>query len=128
MTGTCVTGALQMRNGDAASLESLLPLLHDPVAKVRLWAVHSISCQHCKDHDNPLDVVPLLIERIENDESLQVRKMAVAMLADSPPDARVVPIFKAVLQKERDRKMLLHTKRGLRKYRDAGITADASQQ
>src|SRR5262249_4353558 len=79
------------RHRDVESLQSLLPLLHDPVSRVRLWAVHSISCEHCKNCEGLMDEVPLLIDRIENDANKRVRKMAVAMLAILPPDLRVVP-------------------------------------
>ncbi len=102
------------RNGDAESIGDLLPLLHDPVAKVRLWAVHTISCQHCKDFECPYDLVELLSERIENDESLRVRKMAVTMLAEMDPDPRIAPILRDVLERETDRRILLHANRGLR--------------
>lgn len=113
------------RNGEAASLSHLLPLLHDPVAKVRLWAVHGLACQHCHGYAEQIDFVPLLIERIENDENRQVRKMAVAMLADSPPDARVPPVFEAVLARETDARIRLHATRGLEKYRADGLIAEA---
>jgi hypothetical protein len=49
---------------DAESLRALVPLLRDPKCQVRLFVVHSLACDRCKDGDNPVDVVPLLIERI----------------------------------------------------------------
>ena len=33
-----------------------------------MWAVHSLSCERCKDGQNPIDALPLLFERIEDDE------------------------------------------------------------
>lgn len=36
------------RVADAESLAALVPLLRDPKADVRLWAVHSLACDHCK--------------------------------------------------------------------------------
>src|SRR5262249_33296511 len=104
-------------NGDPASLADLVPLLSDPVARVRLWAVHSISCEGCKDFECPVDVVPLLIERVETDPSTRVRKMAVAMLTTLPIDPGIAPVFKAVLGRETDAKIRLHAEVGLRKYR-----------
>jgi HEAT repeat protein len=109
-------------DGDRDSLGDLIPLLSDPATKVRLWAVHSISCEGCKAQGCGMDVVPLLIERLEKDTSSRVRKMAVAMLASLPPDARVVPALKAALNNETDGKIRLHADLGLRKYRDAGMT------
>ena len=84
-----------------------------------MWAVHSLSCEGCKDHECPVDVVPLLIERVEKDASTRVRKMAVAMLTTLPLDSRVTPVFKAELEKETDTQIRLHAENGLRKYRDA---------
>ncbi|MGD2070628.1 MAG: HEAT repeat domain-containing protein, partial [Gemmatimonadota bacterium] len=63
---------------DADALADLVPLLTDPHPKVRLWAVHSLACEHCKpDVGCPVDVVPLLVERVREDPSLRVRRMAV---------------------------------------------------
>lgn len=106
------------RHGAPASLAHLLPLLHDPVAKVRLWAVHSLACQHCHAPAE-IDVIPLLIERVANDDNGQVRKMAVIMLADALPDACLVPVFEEILARESDPKTRLHAARGLEKHRAA---------
>jgi HEAT repeat protein len=110
------------RAADPDSLRALVPLLSDPVAKVRLWAVHSLACEHCKGHECPLDVVPLLIDRVDHDPNTRVRKMAVAMLASLPLDARVVPALKTALNREEDVKIRLHAAIGLQKYRTAGMT------
>jgi HEAT repeat protein len=104
------------RGSNAETLRDLIPLLTDPEPKVRLWAVHSISCQHCKDDGCPIDVVPLLIERAEEDPLVQVRKMAVIMLAELPPDARIPPVLERALAREQDRRLRLHAERGLRRY------------
>lgn len=113
------------RHGDASgeALESLLPLLHDPASKVRLWAVHSLSCDHCKPYQNPIDAVPLLVERLENDPSLRVRKMAAAMLALMPPDPRALPALEQALAREHDRKIRLHLDRALGRHRQAEASA-----
>ena len=108
-------------HADAESLEALLPLLRDPKNEVRLWAVHSISCDTCKPGGNPVDIVPLLIERAEEDESIRVRRMATVMLASQTLDARVVPTFNRLLAEEKDRKLKLHARNGLERYREAGL-------
>ena len=111
---------------DPEALEQLIPLLHDPKSNVRMWAVHSLSCDRCKQDEISIDVVPLLIERIEHDDSIRVRRMAVAMLGHHvAPDQRVVPVFEAVLAKESDRKLRLHAEQGLERYREAGLAGDA---
>ena len=59
-------------HADAKSLTAVLPLLRDQKNQVRLWAVHSLSSHMYKLDDNPIDIVPLLIERVESDESTGV--------------------------------------------------------
>lgn len=110
------------RVADSDALMDLVPLLGDPKAQVRLWAVHSLACDHCKDDVTcPVDVVPLLIERAEDDESLRVRRMAVIMLSTEHMDQRAVPVLERILGEEEDRKILLHAEEGLLRLRQAGI-------
>ncbi len=107
---------------DADALRELVPLLRDPKSKVRLWAVHSLACDHCKDDVAcPVDAVPLLIERIQLDESIRVRRMATVMLATDYLDVRAVPVFEELLRDEDDRKLTLHAQNGLKRYREAGL-------
>lgn len=102
---------------DAETLRAVVPLVHDPRSQVRLWAVHSLSCESCKDGPNPIDPIPLLLERIELDESIRVRRQAVAMLAHHrAPDPRVPPVFRRILADEEDRKLRLHAEEGLKRY------------
>jgi HEAT repeat protein len=110
------------RIADTEVLRDLVPLLRDPKAGVRLWAVHSLACDHCKDDvECPVDVVPLLIERIEQDPSLRVRKMAVIMLGSEFVDRRAIPALERILREEQDRKLRLHAARGLERLgRSAG--------
>jgi HEAT repeat protein len=108
---------------DGEILRTLTSLLHDPKAEVRVWAVHSLSCERCKDGPNPVDVVPLLLERIQQDSHIRVRRQAVAMLAyHRTPDPRVLPIFKRILLEEDDRKLRLHAEQGLKRYGIAGLS------
>jgi HEAT repeat protein len=107
---------------DAELLRALVPLLNDPKAEVRVWAVHSLSCETCKDGPNPVDAVPLLLDRIESDVSVKVRRQAVSMFAHHrSPDVRVLPVFKRLLMEESDRKLRLHAEHGIRRYAAAGI-------
>lgn len=107
---------------DAETLHALVPLLRDPKRQVRVWAVHSLSCESCKDGPNPIDAVPLLLERIALDQSIAVRRQAVAMLAHHrTPDPRVLPVFRRIMAEEGDRKLRLHAEAGLKRYTEAGI-------
>jgi HEAT repeat protein len=107
---------------DAETVHALVPLLRDPKARVRSWAVHSLSCETCKDGPNPIDAIPLLLERLESDESIKVRRQAASMLAHHrTPDARVLPVFKRIMADETDRKLRLHADQGLKRYWVAGL-------
>jgi hypothetical protein len=109
---------------DDETLRALTPLLHDPRAEVRVWAVHSLSCERCKNGPNPVDVIPLLLERIERDPNIKVRRQAVAMLAHHRrPDPRVLPIFKKIVSEEADQKLRRHAEHGLKRYQIAGLVA-----
>lgn len=109
------------RVADADALADLVPLLEDPNAKVRLWAIHSLACDHCKDDVvRPVDIVPLLIERAERDENLRVRRMAVIMLGYELLDDRAIPTLERIVDRETDRKLRLHAAEGLRRIRDHG--------
>ena len=108
-------------HADAESLEALLPLLEDPSNQVRLWAVHSLSCEVCKPGVNQIDIVPLLMKRATGDKSIRVRRMATAMLGSQTLDDRVVPMFKRLIIEEKDRKLKLHARNGLERYREAGV-------
>ena len=106
---------------DAEALADLIPLLNDPMPKVRLWAVHSLACDHCKDDVQcPVDVVPLLIERVERDDHRRVRKMALIMLGTDFLDVRAKPVFERILVEESDEKLLLHARRGLDRLAELG--------
>ena len=108
---------------DAETLRAIVPLIYDPKSDVRSCVVHSISCESCKDGANPVDPIPLLLERIKRDESIKVRRQAVGMLAHNRrPDPRVMPVFKEVLANENDRKLRLHAERGLQRYASLGLS------
>jgi HEAT repeat protein len=109
---------------DDETLRALTPLLHDPRAEVRVWAVHSLACERCKNGPNPVDAIPLLLERIERDPNIKVRRQAVAMLAyHRSPDPRVLPILKKIVSEEADQKLRRHAEQGLKRYGIAGLSA-----
>jgi len=98
---------------DADSLAALIPLLHDPKSKVRLFAVHSLACEQCKPGANPVDVVPLLIERVRTDESIRVRRHAVAMLAYQHAHPHLEGFFRDLIATETDVKLRKHAGHGV---------------
>jgi hypothetical protein len=85
------------------------PLLRDAKASVRVWAVHTVSCDRCSTGENPLDVLALLRERLERDDSIRVRRQAVTGLlmqarAGADP-AELARLYRAVLARESDVKI-----------------------
>ena len=90
---------------DPALLERLKLALHDPKAKVRLFAVHSLSCEPCKPGGNPVDATPYLIRAMKEDKAPRVRRMAAVMLTLGAPEKRVVRAFRHVLEHEPDEKV-----------------------
>jgi len=63
------------------------------VARNALWnagpkAVDAISCQHCHPAPEEIDVPSLLIEKLENDSSISVRRAAIRALAGYSSDSR----------------------------------------
>ena len=105
-------------HADPASLHALVPLLRDSKAKVRHFAVHAIACDRCKAGENPVDVVPLLVERIREDESLRVRRHAVVMLAFQHAHPDLEAFFRELLETETDRRLRLHAGIGLLRCRE----------
>lgn len=113
-------------NGGAECRPWLLPLIHDPKSKVRLMAVHTLACDRCAGGENPVDVVPHLVERLWHDESIRVRRMSMAMLAqhvlihDEPdePDEPIESICLEVLDRETDRKLRRQAEWGLKLCRE----------
>ena len=107
------------RIADSDALLDLIPLLRDPQPQVRLWAVHSLACNHCKDRVGcPVDLVPLLIERLRTDDEIRVRRMAAIMLGAEFPDSRAIPFLTACLDHP-DRQLRLHATEGLRRIATA---------
>lgn len=112
---------------DEDTLAELVPLLTDPHPKVRLWAVHSLACEHCKEGVAcPIDVVPHLVARVREDRSVRVRRMAVIMLGSEFEDPRAIPALEEVLSRATDAKLLEHAKHALERLREAGVERSAS--
>lgn len=96
------------RNPDPEALEAMKPLLRDPKSQVRMFALHTLACDRCKAGEGTSDVVPLLIERIQQDESIRVRRHAVMMLAFQHAHADLEGFFKQLLDTETDAKLHKH--------------------
>jgi len=104
---------------DESALQRLILSLHDPKLKVRKAAVHSLGCDRCKSGQNPIDVLPHLEERIREDKSIKVRRMAVQTIAAQSQNRRVARILRRVLRDENDPKIRRFAQWGLKRYEDA---------
>jgi HEAT repeat protein len=104
---------------DESALQRLILTLHDPKLKVRKAAVHSLGCDRCKCGQNPIDVVPHLEERIREDKSIKVRRMAVQTLATQTPNKRIARVLRRVLRDESDPKIRRFAEWGVRRYEEA---------
>ena len=92
-------------NGTPESLPRLIPLLRDPKRQVRLFAIHSLACDQCKEGENPVDAVRLLMERIREDESIRVRRHATSLLAWQHAHPDLEGFFLDLLETETDPKL-----------------------
>ena len=109
------------RHPDAEALEAMKPLLRDPKSQVRMFALHTLACDRCKEDrvSTPSDVVPLLIERIQQDESIRVRRHAVCMLGYQHAHPDLEGFFEHLLETETDRKLHMHAGLGWMRCREA---------
>jgi hypothetical protein len=74
--------------------------LHDPAPSVRRVAVHSASCQRCKQCLLTGDLVGLLVQVALSDTNRRVREQAIGGLRHQPQDARAVEALKKILSAE----------------------------
>jgi HEAT repeat protein len=64
-----------------ASLPTFRAALDDPVAPVRLAAIHGLACERCRTEELCVaDVVPRLVQAVADDPSPDVRHRAVELL------------------------------------------------
>ena len=101
--------------GDAA-LPAVRDGLKHPDWHVRHWCAIFLSRVGVVPEQQPVDIVPLLIEQAEHDPVVDVRKMAVIMLTDMPRDPRIPAVLEGALAREQDRRLRLHAQRGLKKF------------
>ena len=76
--------------GDGRCVEPLIRALRDPKEHVRRLALHSLTCQQCKECPLEGDFVPPLVERALTDRSRRVRRIATGTLGNFLYDERAV--------------------------------------
>lgn len=78
---------------DNDAVPDLLANVSHPNRKVRAWALHALACDRCKEGDcrpGAADVVPLMLDRLTNDPSARVRRMALLLGLQYLDEAPVV--------------------------------------
>jgi len=110
---------------DPADLPVLVPLLRDPKSKVRHAVVVALALAHAGRPE--ADVVPLLVERALQDESLRVRRQAVCLLAWALAHPDLEGFFAELLESERDPKLLRYARAGVRFCREGAARRDAER-
>ena len=68
---------------DDESWPELVAALDDPDPRVRMWALHALSCDRCKDNScraDKADVLPRAVRILESDPDRHVRAHAVGLV------------------------------------------------
>jgi HEAT repeat protein len=99
------------RFADAHDFEALVPLVRDPKSRVRHAAL--VALAHAPGLAGRSDVVPLLLERACDDESLRVRRQAVLLLAWDRAHPDLAAFFAGLLETEQDAKLRFYARLGI---------------
>ncbi|MCB0062035.1 MAG: HEAT repeat domain-containing protein [Caldilineaceae bacterium] len=82
------------------SIDMLLRLTQDPVAKVRVEAVHALGCDRCKQDHLCVDMVGLMVDFALNDSEEKVRSVAIHALGYLPADRRAAEALQQIVDNE----------------------------
>jgi hypothetical protein len=89
--------------------------VHDPKSRVRHAALVALAL--APGLAGRSDVVPLLLERACDDESLRVRRQAVLLLAWERPHPDLEAFFAGLLERESDARLLAYARLGVARSR-----------
>jgi HEAT repeat protein len=94
--------------------------LHDPIPRVRRFAVHALGCVRCKTAPLDIDLIDFLTSvASRSDENAKVRRGAIYSLSHQPPDPRASAALKLVLDQESDPELRKAAHRVLRLHDSA---------
>lgn len=114
--------ALMDHLADDSCGEMLLELLRDPHEKVRRAALHSVSCDQCKEEPLCVDWIPEVARLARFDRIVRVRRIATLMLGARREDPRAQIALESLLQ-DRDEKVRLRARWALDGVRPQGMIA-----
>jgi hypothetical protein len=95
---------------DDGCAEAIRAGMRDPAADVRRWATHAISCEACKSAPLGIDATALLIERMETDPSIRVRRVAATYLIGRAHDPRAAAALRRVIERGSDAKLVFRAR------------------
>jgi len=107
------------RFAETGDFEALVSLARDPKGRVRHAALVALAQAPGLAGS---DVVPLLLERACDDESLRVRRQAVLLLAWDRPHPDLEAFFAGVLDKESDARLRFYARLGIARSRARAAT------
>jgi HEAT repeat protein len=110
---------------DPADVPALVPLLRDPKSRVRHAVVVALALAH--GTRATAEIVPLLVERALQDESVRVRRQAVSLLAWELAHPDLEGFFAGLLAGERDEKILRYARAGVRFCRERAAARELEQ-
>jgi hypothetical protein len=93
--------------GDASTRDALVPLMDDPVPRVRWMAMHALSCHACGEKPGALEVGirERIVEAARADPNVRVRFHAANALALAG-ETSAVPVLREVLTRETNPRLL----------------------
>jgi HEAT repeat protein len=100
-----------IRFAGADDFDALVPLVRDSKSRVRHAAL--VALAHAPGLAGRGDVVPLLLERACDDESLRVRRQAVLLLAWDRAHPDLEAFFAGLLETEEDARLRFYARLGI---------------
>ena len=89
--------------------------LHDPIPRVRRFAVHALGCVRCKTGPLNIDLIEFLaMVAGRRNENVKVRREAIYALSLQPQNSRAIPVLRLVLEQESDQELRKAAHRVLR--------------
>lgn len=70
---------------DMDAMPDLLANVDHKNKRVRAWALHALACDRCKEGDcrpGAGDIVPMVLDKLANDRSARVRRMAAGLAGE----------------------------------------------
>jgi len=107
-----------LRVGDDSLPEALVPLTRDPKRQVRQLATYAVGRR--REGAGFPDAVPLLLERVLQDDSPKVRRIALLLLAYEHAHPDLCGFFQDRLDREQDPKLHKLAGIGLWRSREGG--------